>query len=198
MQKKINNNISANKLILGALLGSVVVGTSAVLMSSKKKQTFTSKSSEAIGDLKDKLEEYLNYIGKKSQNISGDISDKASDYSSKIHDFALQISDQVEGLGTTENKDKMKAFLVGGILGGMLGAGASTWMSSGSGNKEEFLTTIGKSANNVKDTIQEILHIIDEKTSSENISKSSSSTVKDVIDFASMGLQIWQSMQSKK
>jgi len=187
------------KLVLGAILGGAIVGTSAAFLTSKSGRKLKNNAANTIEDLKDKLDDFLVNVSKKTKNIASDVSDRADDYSDKIQDFAAQITEQVECLGTTENKEKLTAFLIGGILGGMLGAGAATWISEPS-KKNDIIKSLGSSAYALKDTIKDILEVLEDNTEStaKSISKNSKTSVKDVIDFASTGIQLWQKFQSKK
>lgn len=184
-----------NKLILGAILGGVVVGTSAIFLSSKQGKKFKDNASDKLEDLKDQLQDFLGSLNDKSQSIASDLSDRAEGYADRVQDFASQIREQIDALGEGDNKDRLTALLIGAIIGGMLGAGASAWLNSDSREKSDMFKNLGSSASAVKSTIKDILNVLEEKTGSLHHKASKSNTVSDIMDFATTGMQLWQKFQ---
>lgn len=187
-----------NKLILGAILGGVVAGTGAVLLNTKQGQKFKDDAADKLSDVKDQLQEFLSTLNDKSQTIRSDLSDRAEDYADRAQDFASQIREQIEAIGI-DNKENLTALLIGAILGGMLGAGASSYMSSDTKNKKDMFKGLSSSAISVKNTIKDILSTLEDHNPLHNHDGSKHpNSVKDILDFATSGVQLWNKFKSKR
>lgn len=187
----------ANKLILGAILGGVAVGTSAYFLSSKSGQAVKEYSADKWHHLKEQVEMFLQSVMSTEQSIVAQIDEKADAYTQKIHDLKSQIVEQMKELGTEENKEKLKIFLIGGVLGGMVGAATASCVSLKAENKTACLTNADMKVDSMKSTVQEILRVLDEK-SSGSADHHLSNTLQDILDFVSHGIGLWQKMKETR
>lgn len=192
-----NNQSGANKLILGAILGGVAVGTSAYFLSSKSGQSMKEYSADKWQLLKDHVETFLQSVMSKEQSIVAHLDEKADVYTQKIHDLKGQIVEQMKELGTEENKEKLKIFLIGGVLGGMVGAATASCVTLKAENKTPFLENAEMKVDSMKTTIQEILHVLDEKSSGP-VDHHLPNTLQDILDFVSHGIGLWQKMKETR
>jgi len=190
---------NANKLILGAILGGIVAGTSAAFLKSKTGKALRDQSAEKLQNVKDKLEEFLDSVSDKTSAFADEISDRKEEYSDKIHDFALQISEQIKEFGSDENKEKLNAFLIGGIVGGILGAGVAAMGSSEHKQGGDIFKNVGCAATSLKQTVQQILNVLDEHEHPEkpHDRPKQHNSVDDVLDFVSTGIKLWQRVKNK-
>lgn len=194
---KCQKTSDANKLILGAILGGVVVGTSAVFLSTKKGQKLKDNAADKLQDVKDQLQEFLGSLSDKKEGFVSCLSDQAEGCSEKLQDFTSQVKDLIDTYSTDENKDRLSTLLIGTIIGGMLGAGASAYLNSDTAEKGDMFKNLGSKASSLKSTISDILHVLEDKTGVHVHSNGQSNTIKDIMDFATSGVQIWQKFQKK-
>lgn len=186
---------NTNKLILGAILGGVIVGTSAIYLSTKQGKKLRNQATDKLQDFKEQLQDFLGSLNDKSKSLACDMSDRAGDYACKIQDFATQIREQIEGLGESEDKDRLTGLMIGAVVGALLGAGASAWLNSDSKDKSDLFKNLGTSAGTLKRTISDILSVLQDKASFKG--NRSSNAMKDILDFATTGVQLWQKFQNK-
>lgn len=192
-----NNQSGANQLILGAILGGVAVGTSAYFLSSKSGQAMKEYSADKWQHLKEHAETFLQSVMSKEQSIVSQIDAKADAYTQKMQDLKNQIVEQMKELGTDENKEKLKIFLIGGVLGGMVGAATASCVSLKAENKPSFLKNAEIKGDSIKSTVQEILRVLDEKSPGP-ADHHLSNTLQDILDFVSHGIGLWQKMKEPR
>lgn len=180
------NNNGAN-ILIGALIGGLVVGAAAVLISSNQRK-LKRNIFDKVQDLKDRVGDFASNINAKA--VVRDVSDKAEDWKENIEDFIENVKDQVDSLSESEVRNIKIGLVVGAALLGLAGLG-TVLMSS---DKEKTTSSFMSNAADWKDQVQGLL----EKVNGQCLSKKKSSTpnlsntLSNAVDFAMSGVQLWQ------
>lgn len=175
---------SGNALI-GAVLGAIIVGSSAAFLASKAGQEFTDNSVDRLNNLKDGLEEFLGSISDGS--FTNELSDRASEYSDRVQDFAAHVTEQIKDLATDENKHIITVLLIGAVIGGLLGAGAASMITSEDSEKGVF-KNLGSKASTVKHSVQDFLDSLEKKAPRTSSRKSAASNLMEILGA---GASLW-------
>jgi gas vesicle protein len=180
---------------LGAIIGAIIVGSSAAFLASKTGQEFTDNSVDRLRDLKGRLDEFLNTVSDGS--FTDDLSDKASEYSDRVQEFAMQVTEQIKDMATDENKQIVTSLLIGAVIGGLLGAGAASMVTSDSDRAQGVFQNIGSKASSVKHTVEDFLENLERKTP-RSVSSAKRSTVNSLMDLVGAGVSIWDQYQRRR
>lgn len=188
-----SHNDSTKNLVLGALLGSLVVGTSAAFLSSKMGQGLREDAADKIEDLKDKLSELYENASDKTECVKNEIGEKACEYTKKIRDFVSEFGEEL-GLIGRHNKEKIPPLLIGSILGGILAIGASAYFLNGK-DKRGYFEKFGGNFSSLKDTVLEALTKPENRHSNSKNYKIDSSD--DILELIGSGLDFWKRLKRK-
>jgi gas vesicle protein len=172
------NCVNYNQLLIGALLGGLVVGAPSVLLSSNKLKKCALKKMNVIADF---IGDLLNETNENAHDISENTIDMINSYKEELLNY---ITDP-------EYHHLRTGFIIGTILGGILGAGA---MHFAVHEKEEVKSF------NIKGTLEDILDSI--KSRVEPMQKKFrtceshiESNLESVVDLAVSGLKLWQRLK---
>lgn len=181
-----------NDFIKGALLGGVLGSVAALLMAPK-----------AGKDLRDDIVEGYNTINKRSHQFASDVRDQGQ-----------SLYDTVNGV---ENDHTHNTFLVGGAIGAVVGVVAALLLAPKSGDKlreqlgdrydeirekaESVVNNFNSTRHNIEDKIDDwkdtFVTIVD-KLSSPKKGKHNSTTINDIVDWASLGLRLYNQLQKRR
>lgn len=196
-----SHHANTNKLIIGAILGSIVAGTSAAFLASKSGKALRAESAKKLQNIKNNFEELLESVGDTTHAIEGKIYQRADDYSEKIQDFVQQVNDHIKSLDTDENKEELQAFLIGGILGGIVGIGVAALSTSEEEKSSFSFRNVGFSTASLKHTAQEILNALEEqydRCERPREQLRAHGSVDDVLDFVTTGIKLWQRVKNRE
>lgn len=197
-----NNKINSTELLIGALIGGLVVGTTAVLLSSKVEK-LKGDIPDRYRDLKDKMDDFIDSLSDNTQAIANNVSGHASEWTDKAKDAAEYIKDELAALAGPGHRDLKIGLVAGGILAGIVGIGA-IFALSGRGQRKrnvDFLSQFSDKAVAFKKILQNVQQVINGSTNKgswQALQSKASHPINDIVDFALTGVQLWHSFKNRK
>lgn len=184
-----NKNSNTNGFLIGALIGSVVVGASAVFLSSRRGHDFKKNAEYKMRDMREKLDDLVEVLSDKKEEVQEQLGEKTNEYSQRIHDFAAHL---MENIDVGENyKEKVAPLLVGGLVGVALGIGAIS-LFSGNTVKKGYIRSLTESFP-ITDVLGEVLTLLEKD--GQKVAKKGENIVHDVLDLVSSGTHLWQKLK---
>jgi hypothetical protein len=172
------NDSHNHSALLEALIGSLIIGGTLFLSMRKDgdKESF-----EKIDALKEELQDLLNKANKKTRSIKSEIGEKAEEYTHRIEDYADQIKNLLESM-SSDHKEKVIPFLIGGALGSILGALFVSYFHSQAETKNV------KQSHPLTSLIHGIIEVLEEKKRSESPPENKN----DYLDLLAEGIKLCQ------
>lgn len=182
----------SNHLLLGAILGGLLVGTSVSLISNKEVKKAGRKVKKRVIEQKDKIDNYIRML---EENIEKEIDEKAVAWYKKAKKALQQVKKELNSTFEEHNELKI-GLLVGGILGTLIGVGFSHAFPRHA--ETSNIRNMGKKAEGWKNTIDDVMEIVDQHSESQIIKPQTTNTVHQAVDFIASGLQLWQSFRDQR
>lgn len=184
-----NKNSSNYNFLIGAMIGSVVVGASAVFMTSRRGRDLKKTAEYKMRDMKGKLDDLVDILSDKGGEVQEQIGEKTSEYSQKIHDFAANLIDQID---VGENyKEKIAPLVIGGLVGVAVGIGAVS-LFSGDLAKKGYLKSLSESFP-ISDVLGDVLSLLEKD--GQKVAKKGEHMAHDVLELVSSGAHLWQKLK---
>lgn len=154
--------MNSRKVIIGSVIGGAVGAVAVTLLTSKRtRKSFT----DMVEECGDKIKSAVN---------------GASNFD--MSDVVAVIKDQIEDMPSFDNKDFLKGVVIGAVLGGVLGTGATMWMN-GSGNADSCIRSVARQFSTLMDGAAQ---------TATQASRATDNITSDILDFAHAGFKCWK------
>lgn len=209
---------NATNILVGSLIGVAVVGAAAgaiIYANNRPKRGLKYR----FNDIKDRVEDLFDGISANAESFAENVSDQACEWTEKAQEFVEWAQDRIETLNDPDNKAVKYGLIAGAVVIGLLGTTAAMLFSgkeNARGTAAEFLETVSEKVLSWKKMMEDILEMAQEgickvSSSLNNVNhsineladysgkkykKNKHNTVKNIIDFATSGMQLWQSLKS--
>lgn len=208
VERKIQDRNHVTRLFISAAAGSVIGATAALLLAPKSGRKFRKDLYETYEDLSEKGQEFIDDTVKKGHRAARTAADMAENFKDSAKEFIGQAP---------EASNPNINLLIGAIGGGLLGA-AAIYLLAPKGEEEEEsfaqkVKSAGRSATeNLRsvdwvETAKDIVETIHNKVSShhhngseveEEVQEQGHNKIHDVIEFASLGLRLWENIKKRR
>lgn len=198
-QKQVSN------LLISAAAGSVVGATAALLLAPKSGEKLRKDISDTYHNVTDKAQDFANDFAQKGQKAAS----LAADYAENVKDSTSQF------LSKSRSGSNSRLSLLAGALGGALLGATAVLIAAPRESEEE----IGSFTNKIKDagksvtenlhsidwfeTAKEIFSAINEKIhhhngeTAEPIEEENESRLNEALEWAALGLRVWQNLKKR-
>jgi len=200
-----NQQVSARELLIGALLGGLLAGVSVSLLTSKTGKKLRRDVEGKYRDVRNRLDDFVEDFSDKSQSLGKTFGDSACDWTEKVKDFVGGLKCEVGALADPEHEGLRTGFLIGGLVGGILAAGAAVAYSRNceSCDPSEFVEKLGSRLSSGKQILNNVLEAIKEHSEpvkeriNAKVADEGSHTINEMLDFVTAGAQLWKRIKSK-
>lgn len=189
-----NHSISSQELLIGALLGALVGGTTASMMNSKSGKALKGDIACKYQAIRDNLDDFLSNFEKNAST------GQAHEWTEKAKDAFENLREQAAAIDLSEHKELGAGLLIGILLGVLLGAGTTFLLQDKYYVKDEgILKNIGSQISSWKPLISELQDMINENTKSfaSSTKRNLTNRSDDLLELAAAGLQIWNHFKKK-
>jgi gas vesicle protein len=183
-----NNNPSS--LLFGALAGGLIVGAAIKFLSTSQGKKLKRNLTDQLDDYKDNVEDFIEDVADKIGN---------SKISKKTCEAVDCVKEGLEMLTDEENSIERIGLLGGALLCGLAGAGAAIYFANRPCEETGLrcrVKQMGSKAVHAKKILEELLEKV-EARSHDAVEIVKSDTVRDVLDLAALGLQLWTKFKKK-
>jgi hypothetical protein len=124
--------------------------------------------------------------------------EKTESLSERAKEAVSSFLDEMGDVSSSpRHKELRYGFLIGGIIGSLLGAGAASLIANKMTRHEEgFMDRFH--APNVRSVLRGILDMIEDRAEPYVKSADRSKTVHDILDFAMTGLELWKGFRNSR
>lgn len=187
------SQLNSKEIVIGVLLGGLLGGASYALLTTKKGRRLQRKAAGTFEDLRDKVEEYIQCISNKTEDVLSCAKGQGDTWSEKANDVLELVKDHIETVTGPEGRDLRQGILIGALIGGALGVGSSLLMSNTEKNGD-FAQVISDKAAKLKDIIQNVLDATAEHPK-KTYNAAKGDSLNEVLKLAMSGMQLWKSMK---
>lgn len=166
------NKESHNGFVTGAALGGLIGSVAGLLLAPKSGKDLRCDIAETYCDVTEGAEKYGKKIKEKGEHL-------------------LHFNSEKEDSATTN-------FLIGSVIGAVVGATAAVVLAPKSGS--ELRKNITKTYDDVKENADEWKENIVELAQKfgKTVNNKTHSKIDDIVDFASVGIKIWNNLKKGK
>lgn len=209
---------NGTNILVGSLIGVAVAGTVAGAIIYANNRPKKRGLKYRFSDIKNRVEDLFEGIGGNAESFAANISDQACEWTEKAQDFVEWAQDRIESLNEPDNKAVKYGLLAGAVIIGLLGTTAAM-LFSGKENERgaaaDLLETVSKKVLSWRKMMENILEMAEDGIckvseginnvnnsisemadySGKKYKKNKNNTIRNIIDFATSGMQLWQSIK---
>jgi len=174
---------NSREVILGAVLGSLCIGTLALFLTTPKGKKLRHEAENICKECKGKVEEFIDQVQDKTESVEENISD-----------WTKTANQTAEWVDHPQNEKLKEGLVIGGMCGSLLGISAVLYLSHH--EKKDLSHKISSHVNNLKQFLSQLQGGKDENPST--IINENLNLITDVLDLANTGLHIWTRFTKQK
>ncbi len=225
--------MTTNEFLVGAAVGSLLAGVTALLMAPKTGKRFRQGINDVYSDMTERTSDAAEQVSKKGKDLaksvygqSHDLADRAKGFLGGVKNYMCYETEDEDSHEEDEDS-QVRDLLIGGAIGGVLGAVTGLLMAPKAGTDfredladtyedvaektqemaeqvskkgKTFVKTAKSRANNWVSVAKEIVDNLTEEVEEKGseYKEQAKGKMNDVADWASLGFRIWKEISKRK
>ncbi|WP_068467946.1 YtxH domain-containing protein [Candidatus Protochlamydia phocaeensis] len=220
------NHINSKEFLVGAAVGSLLGGVAALLTAPKSGKRLRGDINNMYCDLSDRTQDVAQQVSKRGKSLAKSMSSQTCDWADKAKCIVSGVKNWV-GLEEEEEEETTRDLLIGGLVGGILGATAGLLLApkAGSELREDLADAYNDVSDRTQDMAEEIAkkgksfaktarsrtnkwlelarEVVDEisgqvQEKGEDFTDTAKDRLNDIMDWAALGMRVWKGINSKR
>lgn len=223
----VSKQTHSKDFLVGAAVGSLLGSVTALLVAPKAGKKLRQDINDLYSDLTDRTQDAADHFTRKGKSFAKSFSGHSHDLADKAKCLVCGVKNLVGYGHEEEEEDTTRDLLIGGAIGGLLGAVAGLLLApkSGSDLREDIADTYEEFAERTHDAAEQFSkrgktfaktakskankwidfakEIVDEfsdevEEKSEEFADKAKNRVNDIVEWASLGYRVWQGLNKRK
>lgn len=181
------NDNHSGEVLMTALIGSLVLGASAALLTSKSGKKITNDFCQRCSELKDDVKGFVSDLGGNE-----DQNGESIDWSGQAKKIMETVVDGVNLEAVLEHKELGFGLIAGGIVGGLIGSNLAKSMIKEELNQMDLIDKIAAKSPAIKIVIKDVLDVLNDGIKP---AKPQRISTNDVLDLVVASLELWKKLK---